>query len=187
VKDERFYRTIADRFIALRGAPFALSPADISLIAEWEGAGIPLETVLEGIEESFSLRPGRGHVPGKIRALSFSRRAVERAFERYRERMVGGDRPSLESAAGRKIKSARAAVEAFLARHASEFGSVRPYFEAALLHLSAGKPDAEALERLDEKIEAALLAGDRTPGSETVRLKKIRKLHRVPYVSLFYY
>ena len=40
---ERYFRGIADRFIALRGAPFSLSPADICLIEAWESAGIPLD------------------------------------------------------------------------------------------------------------------------------------------------
>ncbi|NMD11588.1 MAG: hypothetical protein GYA74_10465, partial [Acidobacteria bacterium] len=75
---ERYFRGIADRFIALRGAPFSLSPADICLIEAWESAGIPLETVLEGLEAAFALRPGRGRAPGKIRTLSFCRAAVER-------------------------------------------------------------------------------------------------------------
>ena len=53
--------------------------------------------------------------------------------------------------------------------------------------LSAERPDDEALERLDEKIEAGLLAAAEPGGSPAARLKKIRGLHRVPYVSLFYY
>lgn len=187
MKDERYYRTIADRFIALRGAPFALSPADIGLISVWEAAGIPLETVLEGIEDSFSLRPGRAHAPGKIRTLSFCRAAVERAFERRKERAVGGKRPSAETAAGKKKRVAGAAVEEFLVRRPAELSEILPYFEAARAVLSAERPDAEALERLDEKIEAGLLSAAGGPGSPAARLKKMRKLHRVPYVSLFYY
>lgn len=187
MKDERYYRTIADRFIALRGAPFALSPADIGLISAWETAGLPLETVLEGIEESFSLRPGRAHAPGKIRTLSFCRAAVERAFERRKERAVGGQRSSVETAAVKKKRAASAAVEEFLARRPAELSEILPFFESARAVLSTERPDAEALERLDEKIEAGLLSAAGAPGSPAARLKKIRKLHRVPYVSLFYY
>lgn len=184
---QRYFRTIADRFIGLRGAPFSLSPADASLISAWESAGIPLDVVLEGIEDSFSLRPGRAHVPGKIRTLSFCRVSVERAFERFRERTVGGKRPPLETSAGRKAKAARTAVEEFLARRPPDLAAILPHFETALILLAADRPDPEALERLDDKIENGLLAFPGSSGSQTARLKKLRKLHRIPYVSLFYY
>jgi hypothetical protein len=187
VKDERYYRTIADRFIALRGAPFAISPADISLISSWESAGIPLDVVLEGIRDAFSLRPGKAHAPGKVRTLSFCRPAVERAFERYRERSVGGHRPSAETASSRKRKAAWAAVEEFLTRRPPELRDVLPYYEAALAYLSAERPDTEALERLDERIEAALLSVAEPSGSEAARVKKLRRILRIPYVSPFYY
>jgi hypothetical protein len=187
VRDERYFRTIADRFISLRGAPFSLSPADISLISAWEEAGLPLETVLEGIEDSFSLRPGRAHAPGKIRTLAFSRAAVERAFQRRRERRVGVRRPPAQAAAGRKKRAAAAAVEEFLSRRPTELAEILVYFEIAREILSAERPDEEALERLDEKIESGLLAAAGPGGTAGARLKKIRGLHRVPYVSLFYY
>lgn len=187
MKDARYYRTIADRFVALRGAPFALSPADISLISSWEEAGIPLETVLAGIEESFSLRPGRAHVPGKIRTLAFCRSAVERAFQQDKDRAVGGRRPPADAVSERKKRAARAAVDEFLSRRPAEVEVVLPFFTAARTVLSADRPEAEALDLLDEKIEAALLGTAEPGGSPAARLKKIRKLHRVPYVSLCYY
>ncbi|MBN1938042.1 MAG: hypothetical protein JW843_00545 [Candidatus Aminicenantes bacterium] len=187
MRDERFFRTIADRFISFRGAPFSLSPADISLISAWEEADVPLETVLEGIEDSFALHPGRAHAPGKVRTLAFCRPAVERAFQRRKERAVGGKRPSAETSAGRKKRAALAAVEEFLTRRPAEVSDVLVYFEAAREILAAEGPDDEALERLDEKIEAGLLEAAEPGGSPAARLKKTRGLHRVPYVSLFYY
>jgi hypothetical protein len=207
---DRYFRDIAARFIALRGAPFSLSPADLSLIASWETAGIPLDAVLEGIDNSFALRPGRSRVSGKIRTLSFCRMSVERAFGRFRERAVGGTQPSGEVKAARKRAAARATVEAFLARPPEALAGLVPDFEAALVHLASEQPEAEALERLDERLGAALrsLAApeDRRSAESTIRRdhpdlrgrakaeavevalgKRIRGKYRVPYVSLFYY
>jgi hypothetical protein len=207
---DRYFRDIAARFIALRGAPFSLSPADLSLIASWESAGIPLAVVLEGVENSFALRPGRPHVAGKIRTLSFCRTSVERAFGGFRERGVGGTRPSGEAKAARKRAAARAAVEAFLARPPEALAGLVPDFEAALVHLASERPEAEALERLDERLEDALrsLAApeDRRSEENGIRRhhpdlrgrakseavevalgKRMRGKYRVPYVSLFYY
>ena len=207
---ERYFRGISDRFIALRGAPFSLSPADVSLIAAWESAGIPLEAVLEGIGQSFALRPGQAHAPGKIRSLSFCRASVERAFERRREREVGGKRPADGVKAPGKKRAARAAVEEFLTRRPFELSAILPEYENALVLLSAERPDDEALERLDGRIDTALgasaspaarraaaaavgrdhpaLGGREKKSAIEIRLvKSIRGKYRVPYASLFYY
>jgi len=207
---ERYFRGISDRFIALRGAPFSLSPADVSLISAWESAGIPLEVVLEGIGQSFALRPGRPHAPGKIRTLSFCRASVERAFERHRERAVGGKRAAGEGKIPERKKAARAAVEEFLARRPSELSAILPEFENALVLLAAERPDIGVLERLDERIEAALresappsarreaaaavgrdhpeLGGPAKKAALEIRLvKSLREKFRIPYTSLFYY
>jgi len=207
---ERYFRGISDRFLALRGAPFSLSPADISLISAWEAAGIPLDTVLEGIEQSFTLRPGRPHAPGKVRTLSFCRASVERAFEHLRERDVGGTRPPGGAKTPAKKKAARAAAEDFLARRPAGFEALLPEFEKALVLLSAERPEDEALERLDGKIDAALrasvpaadirsaaasigrehpdLGGSEKKAAAAVRLvKSLREKYRIPYASLYYY
>lgn len=207
---ERYFRGIADRFIALRGAPFSLSPADICLIEAWESAGIPLETVLEGLEAAFALRPGRGRAPGKIRTLSFCRAAVERALERSRERDVGRRSPELETRSTEKIKKARTAVDEFLSRRPAGFAALLPEFEKARSLLKAKRPDDEALERLDGKIDAWIrdsagparlgdaeaavdrdhpgLRGPEKESAARIRLvRNLREKHRIPYVSLYYY
>jgi hypothetical protein len=207
---DKYFREIAARFIALRGAPFSLSPADINLIFLWESSGVPLSTVLEGIESSFSLRPGRPHVSGKIRTLSFCRMSVERAFERHRDRGVGGNRPPDDKKASAKRAAARTAVREFLGRRSADLVELVPEFETAMVLLAADRPEAEALEDLDGRIEAALralagaeerLAAERAirrehPGLRgaakaaavgVVLVKSAREKHRIPYVSLFYY
>jgi hypothetical protein len=207
---ERYFRGISGRFIALRGAPFSLSPADLALISAWEAAGVPLDVVLEGIEDTFALRPGRSHVSGKIRALSFCRLSVERAFARHRERSVGRKRADVGAKTDKKRNAARTAAEEFLRRAPGAVSTLRPEFEEALRLLAADKPDREALERLDETIDAAFraaagpderreaeavvgrdhprLRGEAKKASvEILTAKNIREKFRIPRVSLFYY
>ncbi|MHB8055432.1 MAG: hypothetical protein ACYDH3_09310 [Candidatus Aminicenantales bacterium] len=207
---ERYFRGISGRFIALRGAPFSLSPADLALISAWESAGIPLDIVLEGIEEAFVVRPGRSRAPGKIRALSFCRTSVERAFARHRDRSVGEKRADIGGRTEKKRCAVRAEAEDFLRRAPAAVSALRPEYEEALRVLAAEKPDTEALERLDETIEAALRAAagpderreaETTVGRDHPRLrgeakraaveilmvKNIREKFKVPRVSLFYY
>jgi hypothetical protein len=207
---ERYFRGISGRFIALRGAPFSLSPADLALISAWESAGIPLDVVLEGLDETFALRPGKPRTAGKIRALSFCRVSVERAFARYRERTVGGKRGSGAGKTEKKQRAARTEAEEFLRRVPPALAALRPYYGDALELLSAPRPDAEALERLDEAVDAALAAAagpaERKEaaaafGRESSRLqseakkqaveiglvKLLREKFRVPRVSLYYY
>ena len=86
-----------------------------------------------------------------------------------------------------------------------------PEYENALTFLSVERPDDEALERLDEKIDAALRESA-TPAAvlreavgavgrghpelggaakkaavEILLVKSIREKYRIPYASLFYY
>ena len=207
---EAYFRGISNRFIALRGAPFSLSPADLELISAWESAGVPLDVVLEGIEEAFAVRPGRPRAAGKIRALSFCRLSVERAFARHRERAVGAKRGIGGGKTEKKQAAARAEADAFLRRFPPDLSAIRPAFEEALRLLAAEPPDPEALERLDEAIDAALRASagaaerkdaeaavgrghPRLRGEakreavETGLMRALREKYRIPRVSLFYY
>ena len=109
----RYYREIAGRFLARRGAPLFLSAKDLDLIATWEKAGVPLAVVLEGIDRAFAGRGRRGPAAGKVLALSFCAPEVLRGFERVRDRRVGRDR-ALPARIDRR-SAVRAAAEAFLA------------------------------------------------------------------------
>jgi len=207
---EAYFRGISNRFIALRGAPFSLSPADLELISAWDSAGVPLDVVLEGIEEAFSVRPGRPRARGKILALSFCRPSVERAFALHRELAVGGKRGTGGGNTEKKRLAARAEAERFLRRIPPSLAALRPHYEEALGLLSAAQPDLERLERLDEAVDAALESSvspserkeaETAVGRDHPRLrgeakgeavstglvKALREKFEVPRVSLFYY
>ena len=201
-----YYRTIAREFLRRRGAPFFLSPRDLSLIASWEERAIPLTVILEGIERAFENRRDRSRGTKGL-GLSFCERQVERALAQRTDRAAG----RRKAAAPRSAKQARvrAEVERFLGSPQPAGPDVAPRFQEALGLLSRTPPDEEALERVDAEVDELLLAratpserqaahrdvqtDSPAPGEDiacqvrTQLLKMLRTRGRVPYVSLFYY
>ena len=80
-----YFRTIEERFCALRGAPMLLSPRDWALIGEWWSQGIPLPLVLDSLEEVFAARTRRGEETGRINSLAYTRHEVLRRGRLHRE------------------------------------------------------------------------------------------------------
>lgn len=204
----RYFKEIANRFLARRGAPLFLSAKDIDLIAQWEKAGIPLAVVLEGIDRAFVNRRGRGAAGDKVLALSFCSAEVLRGFERVRDRRVGRARAPL--ARPDPKAAVRSAVEAFLKAVPPALSGLSGLYREALEKLKGpGLPDEEA-EALDARADAIILAAADTAGREAlraavraehrslseaeaarasdVRLVKIRREeHKIPYLAPYYY
>ena len=205
---ERYFQGIARHFLERRGAPFFLSAKDLDLISAWEQTGVPLPIVLEGIEKAFAARRAGAQTRGKVLALSFCRAQVESAFERERDRKVGGTRqPPGRSDKWTRI---RAEVEGFLKSLPSGLVPLRPIFLEAREELAKSAVSDEALERLEaelEKILAArsgaeeraaaqseILAKHKSLGGAALAaavdlklVKRLRDRHRIPYLSPFYY
>jgi len=204
----RYYREIAAAFLKRRGAPFFLSAKDLDLVSKWEGSGFPLAIVLEGIESAFDAsRPG-AKPRGKVLSLAYCEIPVARAWERHRDRKVGGTRKAPEKRDRRA--AARREIDRFLAAVPPGLEALRETFLAAKAALDKGGPSDEELERLDEKVEDTLRAGasaeDAAAAREAVRAehgklaraeiekaaaillaKRRRAEFKVPYLSLFYY
>jgi hypothetical protein len=73
VKDvgvEEFVEAIEDHLRARRGTEHILSPVDFGLARSWHQAGVPLATVLVGIDRAFAQNPAAS-------SLSYCRRRVE--------------------------------------------------------------------------------------------------------------
>jgi len=49
-----YYQQIVRHFLKNQTAMFFLPPRDLALISDWEKLGIPLEPILEGIDQTFS-------------------------------------------------------------------------------------------------------------------------------------
>ena len=124
--DEAAYATrIEDAFIAERGTPFLVSAKDWVLIRGWREAGIPVDTVVRAVRETFEKRRARGQI-GKISSLAYCADAVAERWEMERRGLVGKENapPAAANAA---------AIAEELARHLDDaFGRRQPRFSHAL-------------------------------------------------------
>lgn len=205
----RYFQEIGRRFLQRRGAPFFLSAKDLALVSDWERSGIPLAVVLEGIDQAFAARPGGAPPRGKILSLSFCRSQVERAFERERDRKVGGTRhaPAPQRDKGARIK---AEVEKFLGNCSGDLDFLKSVLLQARQELDKASVAGEALESLETELERLLLAEagpeERAAVCKDIQaehtslrgaafasavdlalVKRLRDRHKIPYLSPFYY
>ena len=81
---EAYFRVIEDTFIALRGAPLLLSPADWQTARGWHEEGVPVELVRRVMEEVFT-RLRERDPERRIHSLRYCAPAVESAWKEVRE------------------------------------------------------------------------------------------------------
>ncbi len=202
-----YYQQIVRQFLKHQTAMFFLPPRDLALISDWEKLGIPLEPILEGIDQTFS-RQLKRRKKRNIYSLSQCEKEVLKAYASYQDRLVGQAAPRIEP--GEKKNKARIEVEAFLGQLPAEFEDLRELFKQALALLGSPEPDENRLEELDEEIDRRLfeLAPEEEkqasfkevqldfPGKpasllaeiqQTRLIKARRQASQIPYVSLFYY
>jgi len=87
--DEEAYATaVEEAFIGERGTPFLLSAKDWQLIREWRESGVPVETVIRAVRETFGRRRERG-MAGKIGSIAYCAPAVEERWQMERRGLVG--------------------------------------------------------------------------------------------------
>jgi len=202
-----YYQAIAREFLRRRGAPFLLSPRDVAVIAEWEKNGVPLGVVIEGIGRAFDGIRDRSRGTKGL-SLSFCDSQVRKALAQHADRAAGGRKaPAPRSAkVGKALKEITRCVRSLPAGDRE----LLSLFEAASGLLAEPAPDEEALEKLDDRVDAVLrgrvsaselaglkrqmaaeLAGrDAAEAEASVRtrlIKSSRQKQKIPYVSLFYY
>jgi len=194
-----YFTEIEEHFQRRRGTTLLLSTLDWALIETWKNAGIPLEAVLRGIDETFDKYDQRPSKSKKVNSLAYCSQAVLAAAEDMKEAAVGSSgEPQPAKTPGFEM----AQIASFLRDNADqienaklpEHESLRP---AALARETArtlseiaeeiervGKlPRLEDLERrltvLEEKLFAALLAD--TSDEELVRVRAEADRDLTPY------
>jgi hypothetical protein len=156
-----YFTEIEEHFQRARGTGlFLLSPLDWALIENWKNAGIPLEAVLKGIDQSFEKWHSRKQKRRQINSVAYCTQAVLETAQRA---------PRTSRSPVSEAPFTAAELQKHLSTAAASLRS-RP---AASLDELAGAPESllgnlEDLERrltaLEEKIVAAL----RTLESEDV-------------------
>lgn len=141
----RYVRTIENMFIFLRGTPFVLSPADISLALEWYESGVPLEMVKESLHEV--TEAVRRRTPEKkINSLSYFRWSVAERYFRMRANLEAG--AASISPSGEEMLSRMAALWSEYLRELEPDHEITTCVEAFVSalreHLASGKTPASA-------------------------------------------
>ncbi|WP_058188265.1 hypothetical protein [Terracidiphilus gabretensis] len=193
-----YFTEIEERFQKRRGSLLLLSTLDWALIETWREAGIPLDSVLRGIDAAFDkyeTRQARGRVR-RINGLAWCAQAVMEAAEESREAAAGTNSETFaaEAESGfereRVIAHLESVADVYQAPHitpeAAQSTATRLRELASVLHAEDGtKFDMESLERtlivLEEKFFAALMAA--APEELLVGLKEQASRELAPYRS----
>ena len=191
-----YFTEIEERYLKRRGSGLLLSTIDWALIETWKNAGIPLDAVLRGIDESFDKYDRRPSKTKKINCLAYCAQAVLGAAEDMQEASVGATRQKTDSIPGlgspeivtyltanaeklRKIESS-AQVKEIAGECASSLADL-----AEALQSGSVPVKLEELERrmtiLEEKLMAVLTVA--APEEQLVRLRAEADREIAPYRS----
>lgn len=166
-----YFTEIEERYQKRRGTGLLLSTLDWALIETWKDAGISLEAVLRGIDETFDKYDRRPKKTKKINSLAYCSQEVLAAAEEMKEAAVGAAREESDSASGLSAQEIAAFFRANAgklrkAQAAGPVGKVAEECATTLADMAAGldaalsHPPLEDLERrmtvMEEKLLAAL-------------------------------
>ncbi len=203
--DHAYFQAIEEIFVALRGSPLLLSPADWQVSRRWHREGIPLDLIRSALREVFERRKERG-AKGKISSLRYCAPAVEAAWEERRELSTPGENaeaPAFDLAARLTALAGRLPPgfpgRDLLAGRIAALGGDPQTVEEALAGLdremlasaaaSLGGTDRESVEASVEKTLAGLRG--RLPVDELERSRErltqqiLRQRLGLPVLSLF--
>lgn len=203
--DHAYFRAVEETFVALRGAPLLLSPADWQLARRWRRAGIPLDLVRRTLAEVFARREER-KAKRQLLSLRYCARAVEQAWKELVDLTSPGHRGTAEEldVAGRLAALAAALPpelpgrDALAGRIASLTGEAQAVEEALarldreLVESAVAAAPAATRAEVEARIAATLeQLGGRLPAEEIersrerLRLQIARRLLGLPVLSLF--
>ena len=95
-----YFTEIEERYLKRRGSGLLLSTIDWALIETWKNAGIPLDAVLRGIDDTFDKYERRPSKTKKINSLAYCAQEVLGAAEDMQEAAVGATRQQTDSVPG---------------------------------------------------------------------------------------
>jgi hypothetical protein len=173
-----YFTEIEEYFWKKRGAHLLVSPLDWAIMEAWQKAGVPLESVLKGIDKAFeSYRRSRRGAGKPLKSLAYCTDAVLEAAKEQREAAAGsapksGRATAAETFSRDEIKTYFAKNREKLTQAAAKNAAGHPGMAERLTEIAKaleasvtlldlpGKLDLEDLERrltiLDEKVHAAL-------------------------------
>jgi len=206
-QESEYYQTIVRSFLNRRGAPFFLTPREISLISYWEKNRFPLRIVLEGIRACFEHGRTRKQKGKGRTSLVMCEPFVSKSYDMCKERQVGS-RVKKKSRVEQK-RHAEKEVKFFLSSISPEMKYLEPPFVQALGLLNTQDCQEGVLDELEARVETLILtqakkearqvkssiqnefpsiqADELTRITRLRVIKGIRQKHKIPHISLFYY
>jgi hypothetical protein len=193
-----YFTEIEEHFQRRFGSILLLSTVDWVLMETWKDAGIPLEAVLRGIDQTFEHYERRPSKTRKVNGLGFCSQEVLAAAEAMKEAAVGTAEERSEAPPGFQA----ADICAFLRRNADQLESAKlphgagvacqPLAQATskmLRHLAEDLESTKTMPRLEdlerrltvaeEKLFAVLLAS--TPDEQIVAVRAEADRELAPY------
>lgn len=188
-----YFTEIETRFQQRRGTLLLLSTLDWALIETWREAGVPLEAVLQGIDDAFDKYDQRAQkTTGRLRkvnGLAWCAQAVMAATEAMRDAAVGAAKPAV-SAEESGFQPKR--IAAYLRQNATVLESqsdaaflslaqrLRSLADEAESESSSSTEDLETtLTALEERMFAALMLS--ATEEEVVALRAQASRELAPY------
>jgi hypothetical protein len=194
-----YFTEIEEHFQRRRGGILLLSTLDWALIETWKNAGVPLEAVLRGVDDSFDKYDQRPSKSKKVNSLAYCSQAVLAAAEDMKEAAVG---VTSEEKTSRDPGFEAAQIASFLRENAAKLEKARlpekPGFATEVLareeasslreiadeiERTAKIPRLEDLERrltvLEEKLFAVLMTA--TPDDDLVNVRAEADRDIAPY------
>ena len=143
-----YFTEIEEHYQQRRGTTLLLSTLDWALIETWKNAGIPLEAVLRGIDETFDRYDQRKSKSKKVNSLAYCSQAVLAAAEDMKEAAVGAAteraRPAGFEASG---------IAAFLRGNAEQLEKARLPEREGFAPAALARESEETLRDMAEEIE----------------------------------
>jgi hypothetical protein len=191
-----YFTEIEEHYLRRRGTHLLLSTLDWALIETWKSAGVPLEAVLRGVDDSFDKYDQRPSKSKKVNSLAYCSQAVLAAAEDMKEAAVGAAKaqpePGFDAAQiaaflrgnAEKLEKAKLPERAGFATGGLARDEAAGLRETAASIESGGKlPRLEDLERrltvMEEKLFALLMAA--TPDEDLVQVRAEADRDMAPY------
>lgn len=157
-----YFERIERQFGLRRGGQLMLSPRDWQLVEKWHDLGVPVESVLVGINRAFDrFEPNRRTT--QINSLRYCKQHVEEAWEEHREAAAASGTSAAETLvqAGAHLSRAADACRAAAGPTGEQSGALKAAAEA-LRELAddaeAGRVDVAQIDARSREIETRLEA-----------------------------
>ena len=158
-----YFTEIEEHFQRRRGGILLLSTLDWALIETWKNAGVPLEAVLRGVDDSFDKYDQRPSKSKKVNSLAYCSQAVLAAAEDMKEAVVGA---ISDEKAQREPGFEAAQIVSFLRENAGKLEKAKLPERAGFATGALALEQADSLRRMAEEVES------------TVKLPRLEDLER---------